>query len=135
MLKFYLILLICLGPCIADGTSKYYFPGREAIEPPEWYRESYKEVEDCLDMEGDFEGVRWYVSKDLYKAPWFGTGPKIPLAGMWEEGRKITLEEDWVTSETTVRHEIIHDILRQRGIGGHPFMPFEECELPPMKGL
>ncbi len=72
--------------------------------PPEYAR-WYAATERCAGLRGDYAKVRWYLTP----GPW--TGLNGPTYGMWQDGRRITLNKpEWMDS-TLVMHEVMHDLL------------------------
>lgn len=81
------------------------------MEPLAPYRTWWTLVEGCSGLSGDFESVRWYTSSGVandgrrYSGAWVTDGNRIVLA----EGRE--------GDGGTVRHEMLHALVRR---GGHP---------------
>ncbi len=85
----------------------------------------YRQVEECLGIEGDWDGLLWYVSDFILRADF------VRLAGLWvTDPRRIMLAEDKVNDPSVVSHEIIHDLTNGKASEGDPV--FERCEIKPL---
>jgi hypothetical protein len=78
-------------------------------------------AERCSGVQGDFEAVRWYIVPDATTIP-----GSDGAAGQYHSGKhRIVVAESSVRNGYTVRHEMLHALLRG---GGHPRALFlEQC--------
>ena len=98
--------LIVAGCNITGPAAEYV--NRRPLEPvPDWYREAYRQTEECLGVRGNFGAVRWFVAERVVVG---GT----EKAGALRFPHDITMWERAAHHEWAVRHEASHHIL-QRG--------------------
>lgn len=95
----------------------------------------YHEVEKCSGRWGDVESVKWYITDHPVEGDlgtWEHPKPSGVSFGIWrvlEDGsRQIVIMRN---DTTTIRHEILHDVLWVNGRRGtaldHPEPPFGLC--------
>lgn len=91
------------------------------FEPPVVYRTWWQEVEGCVGIEDDFDGVRWFVGdmvrldgRDAY--------------GVWAAPNTIYLKRFYTTSAPAVKHEMLHQLTR--GGLAHSAPAFTRCTVP-----
>lgn len=93
------------------------------------YRELWDRVETCSGLSGKMSRVQWFVVPG-YEIECNG----LSCSGLWVSPHKIYLSEsivhDSLRDYSTVRHEILHDLLQRPG---HPAQ-FEKCGLSPSDG-
>jgi hypothetical protein len=119
-----LVLLGAVAACETPTGPVVEMPARAvAWSPPAQYGFWWSLVETCAERRGDMGGVRWYI--------WPDPGPLV-LAGKrysgywWQEGSRILLASESVADGQVVRHEMLHELLRQ---DGHPPEYFDgRCE-------
>lgn len=112
-----------LSPLLA-GVACYSILGPELTlppdavetEPPAEYALWYAEVEACLDLEGDFERVRWFEVP--YNRWWDPVWEQYAI-GTWRAPHDIYIAQGHLDDESVVKHEMVHDVL-QGGETGDP---------------
>lgn len=92
-------------------------PNAEQFAPPAVYARWWAMTEACSGHLGNLAAVQWY------RAP----GPEFmhngqDVAGYWSSGgNRVVLAEEYIDRGATVRHEMLHALLRT---GGHPRSQF-----------
>ena len=94
---------------IAVGTCAFAPPDLRDFEPPEHYREVFREAVACTGRYRPYERIRW--SELPGKSFKCSSGMCI---GHWQSPDHITIAHEWRGIDWVVRHEIIH-FLYQRG--------------------
>jgi hypothetical protein len=97
---------------------------RQAIPTPVEYFPWWHEISECSGESGDGDALQFYVviSPLALGGKAFPCGDEL-CNGIWEAPHDITLAPGHVATETLVKHEMLHDLLR---VSGHPPV-FEEC--------
>lgn len=90
-------------------------------DPPDLYREWYRQAERCSGLTGDFDQVTWLIGGEPHPE-----GEDRIAAGQWIRPRTIWISRPYRDVQWVVMHEVLHE-LRQRG--GHPANPFETCRV------
>lgn len=81
------------------------------MEPLAPYHTWWSLVETCSGLSGDFSDVRWYLSSGV-------ADDGRTYSGAWvTDGNRIVLAAGHETDGGTVRHEMLHALVRR---GGHP---------------
>ena len=96
--------------------------GVEPYAPLPEYVEFWSETESCSERSGELELIRWFTAVAI------SSGPGI-TRGLWEPPHDITVLSGLEEDERTVRHEMLHDLLR--GDPGHQSPSWEACGLEP----
>lgn len=91
-----------------------------AFSPPGEFRAWWAGVEDCSNESGDYDAVVWYLADD------FAAGGAV--VGQWSPPHSITFRKGFQTTETVVKHEMLHDLLR--GDRFHDELAWVRCRLP-----
>jgi hypothetical protein len=92
-------------------------PNSDPLEPPAVYARWWAMTEACSGRSGDLAAVRWYRAPGREFA-FHGR----PAGGFWSpRGNRIVLTEALVEHGASVRHEMLHALLRT---GGHPRSQF-----------
>lgn len=110
-------LVIVCAAAACDMVTAPLPPGAEPFEPPAVYARWWAMTEACSGRSGDMAAVRWY------RAP----GREFmlngrPAGGFWSPfGNRIVLTEALLERGPSVRHEMLHALLRA---GGHPRSEF-----------
>ena len=109
------LVILCAAAC--DSVTAPLPSGAEPFEPPAVYARWWAMTEACSGRAGNLAAVRWY------RVP----GREFmlngrPAGGFWSpSGNRIVLTEDAMERGQSVRHEMLHALLR---VGGHPRAEF-----------
>ncbi|MGH7535700.1 MAG: hypothetical protein ACREMG_08955 [Gemmatimonadales bacterium] len=111
-----LALLGC-GDATGPGPEPFAFKSGDTtiviyIEPlavSSDYARWYATVEKCSGLQGDFAGVKWYVTPH----PWPSANGKMTSA-VWTD-RRIILNGEMLADSNLVKHESLHDVLYVSG--------------------
>lgn len=114
------LLALVVAATSACGDATGPDGDRLKIEVPEVFRSVHDLIETCSLLEGDFDGISWYVTSGFPDAP--------SVLGRWNSRREITLRLDTWLETTVVAHEILHDLLR--GDPRHQSNTWSLCNLP-----
>ncbi|NNM33854.1 MAG: hypothetical protein HKO53_12345 [Gemmatimonadetes bacterium] len=98
---------------------------KEGVEPYEAlpvYPEFWSATEACSGRSGDVDLIRWFRATGISA----GLGRS---QGLWEPPHDITVLRGLEEDEGTVRHEMLHDLLR--GDPDHRSPTWEACGLAP----
>lgn len=86
----------------------------EQFGPPAVYATWWAMVEGCSEFEGSLESVTWFRTNQLLNDPRSG----LPVSGYWSRGtNRIVLAGESALDGGTVRHEMLHSLIR---MPGHP---------------
>lgn len=77
--------------------------------PPEIYREWWKETEECVGVEGNFNRINFFV---VPSKTWYVSAIDQDVWGLWIEPHDIFLSHTVVGKKRFVKHEFIHDLTR-----------------------
>lgn len=94
--------------------------GIEPYDPPTFYAAFWQDTESCSGTEGDLTLVSWFRAQAIWHNGQL-------LRGVWEPPHRITIWLGLEDDETTVRHEMLHDLLR--GDPDHLRPAWEACGL------
>src|SRR6185437_15158925 len=110
-------LAVTLGLITCGSTTAPLPPNAEPFAPPAVYSRWWKMTEACSGRWGSFAALRWYhvpghfVEVDgQYASGYYSLG-----------GNRIVLVDDMMDEGHSVRHEMLHALLR---VGGHPRAQF-----------
>lgn len=100
---------------------------RQGIPAPFEYLDWWDEISECSGESGDINEVRFYVVVRplLLLGNAFPCGNGLVCNGLWEAPHDITLAPGHVGTETLVKHEMLHELIR---VAGHPPV-FAECDV------
>ncbi len=85
----------------------------------------FREMEECLGIEGDFAGLSWFSADFILRSDF------VRLGGFWVAApRRIMLAADMFDDPPTVSHEIIHDLTN--GVAQENGPAFKRCEIKPL---
>lgn len=115
----FLSIVVGFTSACIDAFAPEMVPAAERFEPPAQYREWWAQVEVCSGRYSPFSRVRWYRVPGAFT---FKVGGEDYL-GFWWPSHDIVLAGARVNDAFTVRHEMLHDLLRS---GGHPALYFED---------
>lgn len=90
----------------------------ERLDPPASYRVWWDELERCVGLAGDFEGIEWFTG-DAVRLE--GDG----VFGAWQAPRTIVVKRFYSTSQLLVKHEMLHYLTR--GDMPHTHPAFANC--------
>jgi hypothetical protein len=93
-------------------------------DTPEEYFGWFQEVAECMGVPeiatpSRFAQIHWHSAVDIYNST-----DGLHALGLWVEPHRITLRTDRVFDSLVVKHELVHDVLRD---GDHPPPLFERC--------
>ena len=116
-----LLALIALVGCEPPWVVDLEQPMEEV---PEAYSIWFKQVAHCMGMDAEateerFSVIRWYQGVEI-RNPSEG---KYAL-GLWESPHKITIRSDLSEVDYVVKHELVHELLRD---GSHNQEYFRMC--------
>ena len=94
--------------------------GAVPFSPPAHYAEWWQETEQCAGRAANYVQVQWFVVPD---AETFRLRGREWAGWWWESGNRIILAEEYREHALTVRHEMLHSILKR---GDHPTTLFEQ---------
>lgn len=89
------------------------------MAPPAIYRTWWSQVEACTEVAAEFDRVDWYEADEI-----LNTDEETRHIGAWLPPHAIYIQKRYVLSESGVKHEIVHELLRTRG---HELPLFAEC--------
>lgn len=95
---------------------------------PEIYRTWYSEIASCIgkddqDSDNRFRMIRWYSASKIWD-PTIKDRPQN-IWGVWRKPHDIIIREDMLLHETTVKHELVHDLIPDDLNHQSPY--FESC--------
>lgn len=93
-------------------------------EVPQEYLDWFSDVATCMGRPQDataarFSVIRWYEGVEIRNP----TEGKFAL-GLWVEPHKITVRTDMAETDYVIKHELVHELLRD---GSHEQRYFKEC--------
>ena len=98
------LLLLALAACDFTGLSTRV-TGRQPFTPPPVYGEWWAETESCSGATGDLAAIDWYLATGI-------SSDAVSAFGLWLPPHEIVLVRGFEDSRFTVRHEMLHDLLR-----------------------
>lgn len=108
------LVALLLSGCA--GESPLVPEGAVPLTPPTIYMEWWDEVEGELGSGRDESRVRWFV----VRGGLFPSRDGEPTSGRWIPDGRIYLAEGWELDENTVKHEMLHELLRGDYEHSHP---------------
>ena len=95
----------------------------ELFVPPPVYARWWEMVESCSGLHGPLDQIQWYATAGALRDPQHGDEPVL---GYWSlASNRIVLVRDDTVDGRTVRHEMLHALVRAQG---HPRSAFlENC--------
>jgi hypothetical protein len=96
---------------------------KEDVEPFEAlaeYSSFWDDTESCSGVEGELEQVSWFRASEIWS-----NGRLV--RGLWEPPHNITVWNGLEDDRETVRHEMLHDLLR--GDPEHRLPAWSDCGL------
>ena len=93
------VLVACLAGC--DTPFEVQAPA--AIDPLPEYSEWWVELEDCVGQEAEFVDIRWYEGEQIVVE-------HREAYGVWLAPDVIVMKRFYVTSESAVKHEMLHHL-------------------------
>lgn len=123
-------LLLSLGTAACgigagpDGSEQLV---RERYTPPTVYVSWWAQMRECSGLAGSFGDLRFFtvVSPVILRGAEFPCGGGQYCNGTWEAPHDITIAPAYTASERLIKHEMLHDLLRDPG---HP-AAFDECDV------
>jgi hypothetical protein len=113
------VLLVSVGVAACDRIVDPPLPGdAEQFSPPAVYNTWWNMAQACSGLTGSLGAVTWFKTSEVMHDP--NTGETI--AGYWSAAsNRILLASGEVLDGATVRHEMLHSLIRS---GGHPRSQF-----------
>lgn len=104
-------------------SAQIHMHALQEFEPTAFYETIYSMMEQCTDVLGDYEAVRWYTSSAI-------ASPSTDRAywGIWFESwgwPSIVLDREKAFDGVVVSHEIMHDLYGGQG----PMDKYSQCVL------
>jgi hypothetical protein len=93
---------------------------KEPFSPPPVYATWWASTEACAGRTGRFELITWYLASSI-------TGDRAVARGRWSPPHEIVIVRGFEDDERTVRHEMLHDLLR--GDAEHRSPEWSACGL------
>jgi hypothetical protein len=90
----------------------------ERLDPLPSYSQWWVELEECVGLQRDFDAIRWFTGESI-------TVDDRPAYGLWVAPDMIIMKRFYVTSETAVKHEMLHHLSRGSLSHDHPY--FTSC--------
>lgn len=117
-----ILLLILLAGC---GDEPLIPENAVPFDPPEYYEIWWYQVENRVGLGRPERDVRWFlVPGGLFESREEGANS----AGRWVPDGRIYIAEGWQTSDRTVKHEMLHEILQGDTEHRHPaFQYYTDC--------
>ncbi|UCG87355.1 MAG: hypothetical protein JSW71_02080 [Gemmatimonadota bacterium] len=109
-----LLLAALLGACEAP----FDVEAAERFDPLPSYSQWWVELEECVGLERDFDRIRWYVGESIVVED-------QPAYGLWVAPDMIIMKRFYITSETAVKHEMLHHL--SHGSLPHDHPTFARC--------
>lgn len=108
-------VVLGLAACGGDGVVGPPLPSdAQLFSPPGVYSTWWNMTQACSGLTGSLAAVTWYTTDEVIHEPNSGD----VVLGYWSSAsNQIVLTTASVTDGATVRHEMLHALLRQ---GGHP---------------
>ena len=121
---FCLAILAFAGGLSCDQLTDPPLPiDAEVFVPPPVYARWWQMVESCSGLQGSLDQIQWYATTGPLQDPQHSGEPIIAY---WSRaGNRIVLVRDYMVDGGTVRHEMLHALVRSTG---HPRSAFlENC--------
>lgn len=101
------VALAFVAGCSDPDPTGLQYLNRRPFEPDmEIYLPWWGSLEECTEIQGDLDGVRWYLADGI------ASGPLTTTTGEWLPSRAITLLKGYEYRRQVVQHQMLHDILR-----------------------
>lgn len=110
------ITLLATLLCACEAPFEVVAPQR--FDPPASYERWWAELEVCVGLERDFDQIRWYSGESIMV-------DDRPAYGLWVAPDVIIMKQFYVTSETAVKHEMLHHL--SHGSLPHDHPAFARC--------
>lgn len=108
-----LVMLVLVGCHCSEPTA--WQGAAVPFEPPTFYREYWKRVEDCAGVRADFTRVRWFAFPDRMVLPDSASGAGHYGRSVWQT-HEVYLAKLALRQSAYIRHEMLHEILQTRTI-------------------
>ena len=113
-----LALSVCGGACV--GVAGVVISGCTFRSPQPHWRDIYTELEECSGMTGiPYDNISWYGATSIFStdldAEASGVACGVPGSGTCS----IVFDESRGALEDTIRHELLHVVLKASGILDH----------------
>lgn len=94
--------------------------GRVPFDPPRIYAEWWSATEACSERSGDLSEIEWFLATSIVVDGGLARGA-------WVDPHRITIVRGFEDDDRTVRHEMLHDLLR--GDPAHESSEWSRCDL------
>ena len=108
------LLAVCLGGCDTPFEVRDPVP----LDPLPSYLEWWVELEVCVGQVGSFSDIRWYQGESIVVG-------EREAYGVWQAPNVIVMKRFYTTSESAVKHEMIHHLTGGKMAHTHP--DFTRC--------
>ena len=112
-------VLLALGITGCDSPFEVADPA--PLDPLPQYSEWWVELESCVGREGDFADIRWYEGESIVVQ-------HREAYGVWLAPDVIVMKRFYVTSQSAVKHEMLHYLTLGEMPHDHP--AFDRCTVP-----
>lgn len=118
------VLAALAAPAILTACEGYSLSvaNREPMQPLPVYAEWWSATQTCSSLTADLERIEWFTATSI-------VGDDAVARGVWTPPHRIILVKGFEESETTVRHEMLHDLLD--GDPDHTSPHWTSCALIP----
>lgn len=118
------VFVLVAGACGDSPSAPEISVPDRAIDydPPVWFAGWYEAMEECVEADGDFGRVRWFLVPGGYA--WLDEATGDSLTGAWLPPHDIYLAGGRTTDREVVEHQMAHEIIQTHE---HPAPAFGEC--------
>lgn len=117
------VLLLLVAACARTGEITLVGPAD--FQPPDWYRDAWTEVVDCVGPRNpgrsSFDRITWTVAEVV-----LDNDRDVSLAGYWNPPHDVYLAWAFADDRLVVMHEMLHEVLGPSITHGHP--DFVRCD-------
>jgi len=119
-LGWFLLMLPLLVGCDQLTGFQSNIAGRVPFDPPQIYAAWWGATEACSERSGDLAEIEWFLATSIVVDGGLARGA-------WVDSHRIIIVRGFEENERTVRHEMLHDLLR--GDPGHESSEWSRCDL------
>jgi len=113
------IVTVSLAVAACEGLVAPLPSDAEEFSPPAAYSNWWNMTEACSGKRGSLGAITWFKTDQILRDP--GTGQ--PIVGFWTSGsNRIVLMTGVVLDGGSVRHEMLHALLRKPGHARNQFL-------------
>ncbi len=103
------LLALCFGGC----NTPFEVEEPVAVQPSPMYMKWWVELEVCVGMVGSFSDIRWYEGESIVVE-------ERDAYGVWYAPDVIVMKRFYATSESAVKHEMLHHLTAGQMSHDHP---------------